>query len=64
MCTPHRFRGHSDKFERPMKLSISAHSHIKDHVNMVKGNCFFDHVSMAFYDHLCLIFYKMWTENV
>ena len=32
-----RFRGHCNKFERPVKLPISDHSHIKDHVNMVNA---------------------------
>ena len=31
------FCGYPNKFERPVKLPISAHSHIKDHINMVNA---------------------------
>ena len=33
--TEQDFDDHSNQFERPVKLPISDHSHIKDHVNMM-----------------------------
>ena len=47
-----RFRGHSNKFERSVKLPIIDHSRIKEDVNMIKMPLYvvFVHISMAYYE--------------
>ena len=45
LSQPNRFHGHSNQFEHPQKLPISAHSHTKDHGKSL--NFVVVHVSMA-----------------